>query len=112
MAAFSNEIVEAVWNKASIQQNNDPNVFRKDYAGAWIRKVDYGKQTKYGWEIDHLKPESKGGTDHISNLLPLHWENNRTKSDCYPKWHTSKTSEGVENIDKDSSWFVNTNAHG
>lgn len=34
MADFSDEIVEAVWKKASIQQNNDPNVFRKDYAGA------------------------------------------------------------------------------
>ncbi|KUG25132.1 hypothetical protein ASZ90_005048 [hydrocarbon metagenome] len=35
----------------------------------------------YGWEIDHIIPLSLGGTDDIANLQPLHWENNRKKSD-------------------------------
>lgn len=112
MANFTDEIIEAVWKKALVQQNNDPNVYRKDYAGAWIRRQDYGQRTKYGWEIDHVCPESKGGTDHASNLLPLHWENNLKKSDDYPSWNTSKSSQGVENIDKVQSWFINTSANG
>jgi 5-methylcytosine-specific restriction endonuclease McrA len=51
-----------------------------------MRYGEYGQTSKYGWEIDHIKPVSKGGTDDLSNLQPLQWENNRRKGDNYP-WH-------------------------
>lgn len=35
---FTKEEIEATWKKAVIQPNNNPDVFRKDYAGAWIKK--------------------------------------------------------------------------
>ena len=103
---FSEEEIEAVWQKAIIQSNNDPNVFRKDYAGAWIRRRDYGKQTTYGWEIDHVRPLSLNGSHNISNLLPLHWENNEGKSDDFPHWTTKKSSQGIHNVDESHSWYV------
>ena len=37
-----------------------------------------------GWEIDHIKPVARGGSDDLSNLQPLYWETNRNKGDQYP----------------------------
>lgn len=85
---FSEETVQAVWEKGQIVPNNDKNIFRKDQCGAWIQRNQYGNiDSQYGWEIDHKKPKSKGGSDHLSNLQPLQWENNRYKSDNYPNWY-------------------------
>ena len=105
MAELSEEIVEQVWQKAKIVANNNPDIFRQDYAGAWIRRDLYGQRnTKYGWEIDHCKPISKGGSNDLRNLYPLHWKNNQEKGDSYPKWQTIFSSEGIENIEEVKSW--------
>jgi hypothetical protein len=80
--SFTPEDVETVWRKASIANNNDPNKFRKDACGAWIRRDQHGvRDSMYGWEIDHITPVSRGGSNSLSNLRPLHWENNVRKSD-------------------------------
>src|SRR5947209_19803916 len=84
--AFDQATINAVWEKARIISNNDPNVFRKDSCGAWIKKSDHGTIGQYGWEIDHIMPVAKGGTDVLSNLQPLNWSNNRHKGDTYPNW--------------------------
>jgi len=80
----SKKKIDEVWDKASVIKNKDPEVWRKDPLGNVIRKGSYGTQGEYGWEIDHKKPKEKGGTDDPRNLQPLHWEENREKSDKYP----------------------------
>ena len=62
------------------------NNFRKDVCGASMQRSKYGKTVEWGLELDHKKPVSKGGTDDLSNLQPLQWENNRHKGDDYPDW--------------------------
>ena len=106
MANFRKEIKDILWEKAVIIDEYNPNIWRKDFSGAWIRKDQYGMESKYGWEIDHLKPQSQGGTDEVKNLIPIHWKNNRTKSNDYPEFKTAVTSEGNTNIDKIQSWVV------
>lgn len=107
MANFTEEQIEQVWQKAKIVANNNPNVFRQDYAGAWIRRDQYGnRNAKYGWEIDHCIPESQGGTDNLSNLYPLHWRNNASKGNNYPSWQTILSSVGNKNVEETIGWHI------
>lgn len=73
---FSETTIQPVWEKGRADDRNDPAVWRRDDCGTFISRVDYGKQTKYGWNIDHITPVSGGGGNELRNLRPLQWENN------------------------------------
>ncbi len=77
--AYTEQQIEQVWQKGQIVPNYNQDVWRKDACGAWIKRDQYGnRDTKYGWEVDHINPR---GPDIISNQRPLQWENNVAKSD-------------------------------
>lgn len=82
--SFDEATVEAVWQRAT-QVPGHPG-YRVDKCGALIQRNRYGQTVQYGWEVDHIKPVSKGGGDELSNLQALQWENNRHKGDDYPNW--------------------------
>lgn len=82
--SFTDATIEAVWNKAT-PISGRPG-YAKDQCGATIYRHSYGTTTELGWEIDHRDPVSNGGSDDLSNLQPLHWQNNRGKGDQYPSW--------------------------
>lgn len=103
---YTPEQIEAVWQKAQIIPDNNPNIFRQDYAGAWIRRDQFGKTTDYGWVIDHVVPRSKGGTDSLENLLPLHYLNNIKKGDSYPQWQTGVVADGIKNVESIRDWTI------
>lgn len=78
---FNESVIQAVWEKGTIVPGVDPRFRRMDQCGAWIdrnRHGDRSDQNNTGWEVDHISP---GGSDDLSNLRPLQWYNNVTKSD-------------------------------
>jgi 5-methylcytosine-specific restriction endonuclease McrA len=78
---YDHATLSAIWAKARAAQNYDANVFRLDSYGTWMKWGEYGQTSSYGWEVDHVVPVSRGGSEALSNLQPLQWENNRKKSD-------------------------------
>jgi len=79
---YDHKTLSAIWAKATVIAGYDMNALRKDVCGAWIAWSAYGnRESDNGWEVDHITPESKGGSDMVSNLRPLHWKNNARKSD-------------------------------
>lgn len=72
------------WDKAKRIRGKNPNTHRKDKFGNPIFRKSHGKDTPMGWEVDHSKPKSKGGTDHPNNLQALQTRANRQKGDMYP----------------------------
>jgi len=78
-------LINAVWKKGSIIKDFDPNIWRYDTCSNVIKFSDHGNtDSKYGWEIDHIKPASLGGSDDLTNLQPLFWKTNRSKGDTFP----------------------------
>lgn len=94
--SFSQKKIDAVWDKGTKVTGVDATKWRKDACGAWIFKTSYGKESQYGWQIDHIKHKSKGGSDELSNLRPLHWENNQARGEGQLKCVV--TSSGNKNI--------------
>ena len=108
MSNWSEKQVQQVWEKGKTVPNNDKDKFRKDFAGAWIKRDEHGNQDSiYGWQIDHQLPVDKKGCDSICNLQPLQWNNNQTKGNDFPGFKTSVTSKDNTNIEKTQSWKYN-----
>lgn len=84
---FDNTIAEAVWKKGRDYPGADPRTRKRDMCGATIDRAQYGNEVATGWEIDHIKPRARGGSDDLSNLQPLQWENNLRKGSDYPDWN-------------------------
>ena len=52
------------------------------YCGKKLAFNNYGvPYARANWEVDHVKPVSRGGPDHISNLIAACFDCNRSKSD-------------------------------
>lgn len=93
---IADELVQKVWEKGAVDANNDSRYWRKDACGAWIGRAHYGdRDSQYGWEIDHITP---GGTDAVSNLRPLQWQNNVDKGDG--RLRCNVVASGVDNFSR------------
>ena len=77
--------IEKTWNNAKKISGEDPNTYRQDPYGNKIRKNSFGKDSEMGWEVDHIKPKARGGSDATQNLQALKTKVNREKSDSLVK---------------------------
>lgn len=92
--SFSKEIKDKVWNKANKVFGKDPTQYRKDPYRNTIYYNSYGMDSAMGWEIDHIKPKAKGGSDAIRNLQALQTKINRNKkADLRKKSRHSKSNK-------------------
>lgn len=80
----TNKQIEEAWENAHKIRGKNSELYRKDDYGNIMYKPSYGKQSSMGWEVDHIHPKAKGGTDSQRNLQAVQWEENRKKSDTYP----------------------------
>ena len=102
-----NETIDYVWEKGLVVDGYNPELYRKDYSGAWISRKAYGdRESVLGWEIDHVYPTSKGGTNEDVNLRPINWRNNISKGDSYPEYIAEVVSDGNKNVVKETSCTV------
>ena len=71
--------------KGRVADSYNGNFYRRDVFGSWMQYSAHGETlSHFGWEIAHIKPIEDGGTDDLSNLQPLQWQNNRRKVDPSP----------------------------
>lgn len=67
--AYSKEVVAKVWQHARVMTDFDPEAWRHDECGAWIRREHYGREdSEFGWKIVNV---SIGGPDAVENLRPF-----------------------------------------
>ena len=74
-----------VWEKAKPIRDKDPELYRQDPYGNEMYKPSYGKDSDKGWVIDHIKPESHDGSDHLRNLQAMNTAKNRDLSNSRRK---------------------------
>ena len=72
----------------------------EDFAGRKILKSAYGQvNSRYGWDIDHIQPLSKGGKDNDENKQIVHVDTNDEKE--------NKTTFNIDGI----TYQVKKNSH-
>ena len=56
-----------------------------DFAGRKMNKASYNdRNSKYGWNVDHILPQSRGGKTADHNLICCHVLTNDEKADKFP----------------------------
>lgn len=77
---FTQKEIDYVWERAATIPGLNPDTYRQDAYGNEIKRSDYGRRDSgKGWEVDHRKPLSEGGTYDLNNLQALHACENAAK---------------------------------
>jgi hypothetical protein len=90
---ISEEKIKEAWNKANKVSNVNPDSYRKDRFGAWMRRCRFEEKEfplSFGWTI--ISVQQAEGT---SEDIPLQWQNAEFSS--LSKSNQRVTAEGFYN---------------
>ncbi len=77
---LNKETAMRLWNKTFGKE-----LTVKDFTGRKIVKGAYNdRNSEFGWNVDHIYPQSKGGPTNDSNLIVCHILTNDEKADKFP----------------------------
>ena len=77
---LNKETALRLWNKSFGKETKV-----KDYTGRMIVKGAYNdRKSEYGWNVDHICPQSRGGKTADHNLICCHILTNDEKADKFP----------------------------
>jgi 5-methylcytosine-specific restriction endonuclease McrA len=79
------EATKKIFKKAKEVRGKDSKLYRQDPYGKVIYLHSHGKSTKMGWDVDHIIPLQRGGSDDIRNKQALSTHINRSKQDTLVK---------------------------
>jgi len=96
--AFTQEEIDAAWEKGEVAPGQDPDLYRQDKSGNIIYQYSYGKDSDMGWNVDHSKPLHEGGTYHPNNLQPFQTEQNKAKGSVYPYNFADNEPRGITQV--------------
>lgn len=77
---LNRETAMRLWNKSFGKETKVA-----DFAGRIIAKGAYNdRKSEFGWNVDHILPQSRGGTTADHNLVCCHISTNDEKADKFP----------------------------
>ena len=85
MPYSTNPKAQHVWEKARRVKGKNRNLYRRDAQGNLIYKPAFNRDSPMGWQVDHIWPRSKGGSDARRNLQALQTAANKRKSNKTPR---------------------------
>lgn len=115
---YTEEDKKRIFGRCTKVSGLDPKIWRLDAAGAIICYTSYGREDEFfGWEIDHIYPQSRLEELNVPkelihderNLRALNWNNNLSKGDEYPKYEATITSLDNGESNTKGSWSKTIN---
>ena len=85
---LNRETAMRLWNKSFGKDTK-----AVDFAGRTIAKGAYNdRNSEFGWNVDHILPQSKGGATADYNLICCHIKTNDEKADKFPCFNANGVS--------------------
>ena len=91
---LNRETAMRLWNKSFGKESKV-----KDFAGRIMAKGAYNdRNSEFGWNVDHILPQSKGGATADHNLVCCHIKTNDEKADSFPCFNANGISYEIVKV--------------
>ena len=93
---LNRETAMRLWNKSFGKESKVT-----DFAGRMIAKGAYNdRNSEFGWNVDHILPQSKGGVTADHNLVCCHILTNDEKADKFPCFNSNGISFEIVKVER------------